>query len=55
MPNPNKVRDIWSHIVKNYSEVSLYIDIMHANGIMYNVLGSWWECPVTLVSYNVFV
>ena len=32
MPNPDKVRDILSHIMKNYSEVSLYIDIMHVSG-----------------------
>ena len=39
MFNPNEVRDILSHIVKNYYEVSLYIDIMYVNGIM--VLVGW--------------
>ena len=35
--NPNEVRDILSHIVMNYSEVSLYIDVIHDNGIMFLV------------------
>ena len=35
MPNPDKVRDIPQHIVKNYSKVSLYIDVMHVNGNMF--------------------
>ena len=35
MPNPDEVRDIPQHIVKNYSKVSLYIDVMHVNGIMF--------------------
>ena len=34
MPNANEVRDIPSHIVKNYLKVNLYIDVMHVNGIM---------------------
>ena len=37
MPNPNEVRDILSYIVKNYSEVNLYIDVMYVNGIMFLV------------------
>ena len=37
MPNPDEVRDVPQHIVKNYSKVSLYIDVMHVNGIMYLV------------------
>ena len=35
MKNPDKVRDISQHIVKNYSKVSLYIDAMHVNSIMF--------------------
>ena len=35
MPNTIKVNYISSHIIKNYSEVSLYIDVMHVNGIMF--------------------
>ena len=34
MPNPAEVRDVPSHIVKNYSKVSLHIGVMHINGIM---------------------
>ena len=37
MPNPDEVRDLPQHIVKNYSKVSLYIDGMHVNGIMFLV------------------
>ena len=37
MPNPDEVRDVPQHIVKNYSKVSLYIDVMHVNGIMFLV------------------
>ena len=37
MPNTNEVRDILSHIVKNYLKVSLYIDVMHVNGIIFLV------------------
>ena len=37
MPNPDEVRDVSQHIVKNYSKVSLYIDNMHVNGIMFLV------------------
>ena len=35
--NADKVRDIPSHIVKNYSKVNLYIDVMHVNGIIFLV------------------
>ena len=35
MPNPDKLRDIPQHIVKNYSKVRLYIDVMHVNGIIF--------------------
>ena len=35
MPNPDKVRDVPQHIAKNYSKVSLYIDVMHVNGIIF--------------------
>lgn len=35
MPNPDEVRGILSHIVKNYSKVSLNIDIIHVNGIIF--------------------
>ena len=37
MPNPNEVGDVPQHIAKNYSKVSLYIDVMHVNGIMFLV------------------
>ena len=37
IPNTNKVRDVPSHIVKNYLKVSIYIDGMHVNGIMFLV------------------
>ena len=37
MPNPDEVRDVPQHIVKNYSKVSLYIDVMHVNGTMFLV------------------
>ena len=37
MPNPDEVRDIPSHPVKNDSKLSLYIDVMHVNGIMFLV------------------
>ena len=32
IPNPDEVRDVPSHIAKNYSKVRLYIDIIHVNG-----------------------
>ena len=35
MPNPNEFRDILSHIVKDYSEVSLYKYVMHVNGVIF--------------------
>ena len=34
MPNPDEVRDVPQHIVKNYSKISLYIDVIHVNGTM---------------------
>ena len=37
MPNPDQVWDVPSHIAKNYSKVSLYIDVMHVNDIMFLV------------------
>ena len=37
MPNPDEVRDVPQHIVKNYSKVSLYIDVMQVNSIMFLV------------------
>ena len=37
MPNANEVRDIPFNIVKNYSKVNLYIDVMHIDGIMFLV------------------
>ena len=37
MTNSDNVRDIPSHIVKKYSKISLYIDVMHVNGIMFLV------------------
>ena len=37
MPNPDEVRDVPQHIVKNYSKVSLYIDVIHVNNIMFLV------------------
>ena len=37
MSNPEEVRDVPQHIVENYSKVSLYIDVMHVNGIMFSV------------------
>ena len=37
MPNPDKVRDVPSHTVKNYSKVIVYIDVIHVNGIMFLV------------------
>ena len=40
IPNANEVRDIPSHIIKNYSKVNLYIDVMHVNGIMFLVVAS---------------
>ena len=40
IPNPNEVRDVPSHIAKNYSEVSLYINVMPINDIMFLVEGS---------------
>ena len=33
----DEVRDIPSHIVKNYSKVNIYIDVMSMNGIMFLV------------------
>ena len=35
IPNPDEIRDVPQHIVKNYSKVSLYIDVMYVNGIMF--------------------
>ena len=37
MLNPDEVRDVPQHIVQNYSNVSLYIDVIHVNGIMFMV------------------
>ena len=37
MPNQDEVRDVPEYIVKNYSKVSLYIDMMHVNSIMFFV------------------
>ena len=37
MPNPNEVQDVPQHIAKNYSKISLYVDVMHVNGIMFLV------------------
>ena len=37
MPNRDEITDLPSNIVKNYSQVSLYIDVMHDNGIMFLV------------------
>ena len=37
MTNTDEVRDVPQHIVKNYSKVSLYIDVMHVNGIIFLV------------------
>ena len=37
MPNPDKITDLPQYIVKHYSQVSLYIDVMHVNGIMFLV------------------
>ena len=37
MSNTNEVRDIPSHIDKNYYNVSLYIDVVYVNGIMFRV------------------
>ena len=35
--NPDEVRDVPSHIVKNYLKVSLHIDVMHVNEIIFLV------------------
>ena len=37
IPNPDEIQDVLQHIVKNYSKVSLYIDVMHVNDIMFFV------------------
>ena len=37
MPNPDEARDVPQYTVKNYPKVSLYIDVMHVNGIMFLV------------------
>ena len=37
MPNPDEVTDLPQHIVKHYSQVNLYIDVMHVNGFMFLV------------------
>ena len=37
MPNPDEVRDVPEHILKKYFKISLYIDVMHDNGIMFLV------------------
>ena len=37
MLNPDEVCDVPEHILKNYSKVSLYIDVMYVNGIMFLV------------------
>ena len=37
MPDPDEIRDVPQHIFKNYSKVSLYIDVIHVNGIMFLV------------------
>ena len=37
MPNLDEITDLPKHIVKHYSQVNLYIDIMHVNGIMFLV------------------
>ena len=40
VPNPDEVRDVPQYIVKNYSRVSLCIDVMHVNGIIFLVVVS---------------
>ena len=35
VPNPDEIHDVPEHITKNYSKVSLYIDVMHVNGLMF--------------------
>ena len=37
MPNHGEVRDVLSHTTKNYSKISLYIDVMHLNSIIFLV------------------
>ena len=37
MPDTDEIRDIPPHIIKNNSNVSLYIDVIHINGIMFLV------------------
>ena len=49
MPNPDEVRDIPQHIVKNYSKVNLYIDVMHVNGFMFLIGVSRLICLVWCV------
>ena len=40
-PNPNEVRDVPSHIVKNYLKVGLYIDVMLIKSIMFLTRGAY--------------
>lgn len=49
MPNIDKIRDVPTHTIKNYLKVSLYIDVMYVNGIMFLVGAS-----NTLASFNMY-
>ena len=40
MPNTENIGDLPPYIIKEYSEVSLYIDVMYVNGIMFLVSAS---------------
>ena len=40
MPNSEDIEDLSSYIIEEYSDVSLYIDVMHVNGIMFLVSAS---------------
>ena len=40
MIDTEDIGDLPQHIIKDYSEISLYIDIMHANSIMFLVSAS---------------
>ena len=52
MPNPDEVQDVPEHIVKNYLQISLYIDVMHVNEIMFFVSVSKHIGPVKCICIN---
>ena len=44
MSYPDEIRDVLSYITKNYSKVSLYIDVMHVNDyVPHECVQKYWS------------